>query len=155
MSTLQKVLACGLSLAVAFAAGRYTVPSVVKTVTNSVDSSKQAQKQDTQTVRHKEVTVTETTKPDGTKTKVTKTITDTDRKSDTKSVSLDNSATQTSKEVTKKSGISVSALAGLSAHDLTSPVYGLSLQAPVLGPITAGAWGLSDLTFGVSLGINF
>lgn len=36
-----------------------------------------------------------------------------------------------------------------------TPVYGLSIQKEVLGPITAGVWGLNSGTIGISLGVNF
>lgn len=48
----------------------------------------------------------------------------------------------------------VSALAGIDAHTLT-PIYGISATRQLVGPITAGAFALTNGVLGLSVGISF
>jgi hypothetical protein len=53
----------------------------------------------------------------------------------------------------KKTNVSV-----LMSNDFSArfkPVYGISVQRELLGPITVGVFGLTNSTVGVSIGINF
>jgi hypothetical protein len=150
MSDFLKKIGVGLIVAALFfALGRYTSPSKVivqtKTVTVEVEKEKQEQNIKTQT--------TETIKPDGTKVISSTTDTSTQTNIDTNI----NTNSSTTKETTyAKDGITLSALAGL---DVTNPtrglIYGASISRPLLGPITTGLWGMTNGTFGVSIGLKF
>lgn len=126
----------------------------IKTEVKTAETTTKVEQTKTDTDRHKETTTTETVKPDGTKETTTKVVEDTTRKTLTKDSETDKKTSDIVKDSSSK--ISLSLLVGADAHNLFSPpVYGLSLTKPVLGPITAGIWGLSNLTFGVSVGLTF
>ncbi|MFN9955213.1 MAG: hypothetical protein ACK55I_19125, partial [bacterium] len=57
------------------------------------------------------------------------------------------------KEVTNKGSFNISVLAGSSVP--INGVLGVSATKSVLGPITVGAWGLTNGTAGLSVGLNF
>lgn len=144
-SASKKILVGLLALFVAFAFGRVSAP------TKTVEVDRKQVNTNTDRDKHKETVVTEVSKPDGTKTTVTKTTEDT---------KTDRNTTETdvkSKEVTTNtSKVTVAALVGFRLSDLTKPpVYGLSVYRPILGPITVGVWGLSDTTLGLSVGLSF
>lgn len=105
-----------------------------------VEVTKEVVKTDIQTVTH---TVTQ---PGGVIETTTTTIDRTQR-------------TETSKNstvVAKRSTINVSALV---ANDFSTgslkPLYGVSVSKEVIGQITVGAFGLTNGTLGLSLGLNF
>ncbi len=56
-----------------------------------------------------------------------------------------------------KKPLNVSALAGydFSSPRSLSPIYGISVNKEVLGPLTVGAYGLTNGIIGVSIGVNF
>jgi hypothetical protein len=128
---------------VSFAFGRYSAPTIPNSTTKT-ETQKDVQK-DTDT--HKTTTVTET--PDG--KKITTIIEDTTTKS--------NSQTDTKKDQTiqapKTSVINISALAGLDTGRGFVPTYGISASKELIGPITVGAFGLTNGTIGLSVGVNF
>lgn len=159
LSRNQKIGVVAVSLLVSFAAGRYTVTETIKTKTETIETEKK--KEDTVIVKKRDknvkIVVTETDRPDGTKiittvtTDLTKSSVDTNTKlSDTGSKTSDSS----SSTVKGESKVSLSALGGV---DMTNGhlLYGLSVIRPVLGPITVGAFGLSDGTIGASVGVSF
>ncbi len=133
-------------LLVAFAGGYYLAPSKVETKVVEIEK-----KTDTERDKHRETTTTETVKPDGTKQVVTIMVEDTntkrktETKEDTKSVSAP----------APRPRISLSALGGLPVSYPFTPVFGAHVSKEILGPITIGAWGLSSMTFGISMGVNF
>jgi len=156
MSSKIKVLIAGFVVLTAFAVGRYTVPEVIKTVTKTVEVEKKTEDKKTDSQDHKKVTIVDTVKPDGTKTRIT-TITD-DR--DTKTV--DNSTDNTTKSETQSKEVSrgsqpltVSLLASENISAPGVPVYGLAITRPVLGPITLGAFAFTNSTVGLSIGLTF
>ena len=160
MTTKTKIIVASVSLLTAFALGRYTVPTKTKIEVRTVTVEKTIDKTQTQTDqdKHKETTVTETIKPDGTKQTVTQTVEDTQTQKDQKTV--DTSQTQTTQDKTKEitrqgSPVTILALAGVSYHNLSTPVYGASVSRNLLGPISMGVWGLSSGTFGVGVGLSF
>lgn len=67
--------------------------------------------------------------------------------------------TKTEKElviVPRKSVLSVSALvSGNFVANRFEPIYGIAVSKEVFGPFTAGAFGLTNGTLGLSVGINF
>lgn len=167
--TTKQILIASLGLLLLGAAfGRFTTPEKVrvetKTVTVEVEKKQEQQKTNTDTDRdrHRETTTTEITKPDGTREVVTHTTDDTktDRHTDqvknTDTESTKNESASTMKEVTRGSSpVTVSALLGVKLS-LSSPVvYGAAVSRPILGPVTVGAFGMSDATLGVSLGLTF
>lgn len=60
--------------------------------------------------------------------------------------------TDTETKVKERSKLAISALAGT---DLSKPIYGAAVSKEVLGPITIGIFGLSNASFGASVGLNF
>lgn len=124
-------------LILAFAFGRYSVKQTTAVVTKEVEKEKQQDK-------HK---VTVITKKNG---EETTTITE-DTKTHTDTNSLD-----IVKEITqgKSSMINISGLAGMDINS-KQPVYGLSASKEFLGPVTLGAFFLTNKTVGVSIGVNF
>lgn len=102
----------------------------------------------------KETTTTTTTTPDGTKTQVTTTVEDTktvkrvDKKTDT--------VTQETKTPVYQDKVNISLLAGVARGSTLNPlIFGASVTKPILGPITVGIWGFTDLSCGVSIGVQF
>ncbi len=156
MTTKYKILTVSIALVGAFAAGRWAAPEKVRIETKTVEVEKT--KTDTDRDKHKSTTVTETTKPDGTKTTVTQTTEDT--KTDRKTVTVDDKTSDTVKEATRgTSKVTVAGLMGVRLDQLgkaaTPFVYGLSVSKPIIGPIAVELWGLSDLSTGVGLGFTF
>ncbi len=163
MTLKAKVIVGVIALAVAFAFGRFTTP--VKTVIDQklVETNQELVKKLAEETkrRHTETVVKEVVRPDGTRETESKTTTDTqtDKKVDTEKTSEIDRVATTHKEVIQASSkVTISALYGvrLSGFSSSPPVvYGGSIQRPLLGPVTLGLFGLSDLTFGASLGVAF
>lgn len=130
------ITACIASALVSAGVTRYYFPSVqVKTVETTQDIVKT----DVQTVTH-------TIKlPNGNLDTVT-TITDHSQRTEV--------STQTTQVKSRTLNIS-----GIVANDFSTrqllPIYGASMTKEVLGPFTAGLFGLSNGTLGVSVGISF
>lgn len=60
---------------------------------------------------------------------------------------------ETSRDSSK---VTISALVGAKiSYPLGTPTYGVHVSRPLLGPITVGLWGMSDVTGGVSIGLQF
>lgn len=142
MTITHKLILAFLALVAAFAFGRYSVQS--KTVDKQTNTSTTSDKD-----IHKHTTTTTTEAPDGSK----KTVTIIDENSDTKKDIQQDTTTHI--DVASKSTLNVSALAGVDYHDFTKPIYGLSINKNVLGPITVGAYGMTSGLVGLSVGINF
>lgn len=152
MNTKTIVIASVVALLVAFAVGRWSAPEKVKIQTVTVEKKTDDKKTDTDD--HKVTTITETDKPDGTKTKVT-VISD---NKDTQVVDkkTDDLTQTTTKEVDRSSSkVTISALAAVNVTKLGVPIYGASVSKPILGPITVGIFGLQNGTAGVSVGLSF
>lgn len=159
--SIKTIVIVSLILAsTAYAAGRWSAPERVQIVTKTVEVEKKVidAKTDLEKDKHKETVVTETVNPDGTKSTVTKTVEDTKtgKKTETSTVDDTSKASDTVKETLYSSSkVTVSLLAGMSLSGPITPVYGLSLTRPVLGPITFGAWGLTSGVVGLSVGLTF
>lgn len=115
----------------AFYLGRYSAPKT--TTDKSVEETKNT---------HTETTTIK--QPDGT----VKTVTVTDT---SKQVSKD-TKTSVAPNVSK---VNVSLLSGYDYAYTSRPVYGVSISKEVIGPVTAGVFGLSNGIVGVSVGVNF
>jgi hypothetical protein len=158
-----------------YALGRYVAPN--KVVTHEVTRVETVTKVDTQAQeRVKELTAQldtlqrhthteKTVKPDGTKTTVTDTTVDrsVDTHKDTTADAEQKQTSQTStvREVTKTVEVSrarpdwrVGALVGF---DINSKAfsYGATVERRILGPLSVGAWGLSNGVGGISLTLEF
>lgn len=144
MSNRLIILLALLIAVLFFALGQYTGKSTTTITDKKINDVKN-------TDTHENETITEVKKPDGTVTTVTTINTDVTT-TDKKDVDV------LSKTITKTSSpkTNISLLAGTSTHDIFGPPsYGLSVNREVAGPITIGAFGLTNGTFGVSLGITF
>jgi hypothetical protein len=150
-----------VALVVAFAAGRWAAPTKVVYHATSVTADKKTESinTDSNQNKHIETKVTQSDSKDGTKVVVTE-ITEDD---ETVRAKTSNTSEETQKTETRDKTViynspkvTISALAGLSVHDLSvpSPVYGASVSKQVLGPISAGIWGLSNGVFGLSIGVS-
>lgn len=139
MSLTDKIIVCFTALIVAFALGRYS---------KTVDTTSQTTTQVEKAQDKEEHTVTQTVKKvDGT---VVTTITD-----DTSTKT--NQITNQTKDSTAKANSTLN-ISALVANDFKNPfqlVYGVSITKQLLGPITVGAFGLTNQTIGVSIGVNF
>jgi hypothetical protein len=143
MSSQSKIIVSVIVLAAAFAAGRQSVPEKVKTEIKTVEVEKIV------TVVKKEV-VTIVENPDGSKQTTIVTDTRTDSQTNT------NASNQTTEETKKNKKLNVSILAGTSpSFNLTELVYGASISKEVVGPVTVGAWALTNRSVGISVGLNF
>ena len=146
MTTKHKIGIVVVSLLVAFAAGRYSAhaPAVKTTSVAVVDTAI-----DTTRETHKKTVITKS--PNGIETT---TITE---NTDVLSEKRQDETLKTSTTVTpaRVGTLNLSALAGVRTTDRFLPVYGLSVSKEIIGPVTAGLWGLTSGTVGVSVGINF
>lgn len=166
MNTKEKVgaIASAVILIIGTAIGYYLAPTKVKVETKIVEVEKKTEQRKTDTDRdkRKETTVTEITKPDGTKEVVTRTVEDTKttRKTETE-IEEDRKRNTERKEETSKSGrlLGLSLLTGVSglSNGLTSVqmVYGVHATYTVFGPVSLGVWGMSNVSGGLSVGFNF
>lgn len=131
MTDKIRVLLVGLALIAAFAAGEIKGQRDKESET---DTSKQKD--------HEVITIIE--EPNG---KKTKTIIRDRIKEDTKTIV---------KEVGNKPKVNVSLLAGVdSLSRLNNPTYGISFNKEFIGPITIGAFGMTNGLIGVSVGMSF
>lgn len=133
----------------AFALGRYSVPQAeVTTETKEKTDVKKQVDKDTK----KKSTTTVVESPTGDKTTTTVVEEETSiHKDTTESRSTD---TLSISVPAVRSAVSISALVGVSRDRLTTPIYGLQVSKEILGPITIGAFGMTNGVFGVSIGVN-
>lgn len=151
METRTKVIIASLSLVSSFALGRFTTPVKVITETKTIEVEKKEKTKDKE--KHKRTEVIEVVKPDG--SKETHTIITDDTESHSKSTDNKTVNTDTRTETTRNSSpVTISALGGMSADDLGKPIYGLSITKSILGPITVGAFGMTNRVVGISLGLT-
>ena len=155
METKTKAIIAVAALATAFAFGRYTTPVKIVEVTKTVEVEKKTDEQNASRERrnHKKIVETEITKPDGTKEKTT-TITDeseTTTERSSKDITESSRESESSKETVRGGGrVVVSVL-----YDPFHQAYGGSVSKEILGPINAGVFGLTNSSFGVSVGLSF
>lgn len=147
MKTTNKIIVFTVISVGAFALGRYSVPEKVRVETKVVEVEKKEIKKD----KKSETVIVKVTKPDGTVEEHTTIVSGetTDINKNVNTVS-----NQNSEIVRGDIKLSVSALVGTDLST-NNPVYGASLTTPVLGPILLGAFGLTNKTFGLSVGLTF
>ena len=142
MKLTEKLVAIGIAVVIAL--------QVLLLAGKGKDQPKEVDKTTAVTdakVTKKKTTTVVTKKPDGT------TSTET-------SVTETNGATKTTKGETRKVAATerknaINALVGVDIGKAFVPVYGVSYTREVLGPVTLGAYGLTNGTIGVSIGVNF
>ncbi len=158
MSETKKLIALILVCSgLGYALGRWMTPEKVRVETKTVEVKTDDKHTDAERDKHRETTVVEVKKPDGTVERTTKTTEDSQTKKTTDDKTTDSTTAETSKEVTGHSSpVSILALGGVPlGFPLGSPVYGAAAFRPLIGPITVGLWGLSNATGGVAVGLTF
>jgi hypothetical protein len=141
MSNRTIIIIALVALLTSFAVGRFTAPEHIKIQEKIVTVEKVVVQ-----VQHEVKTVV--TKPDGSSTSTT--VTDTNTHSNTDS----NSSTISKDIPVNKNIVSISALVGTHVLPFGDQVYGASISKNFIGPVRLGVWGLSDKTFGFSLGLD-
>ncbi len=135
MKRIVIIIVC--SLLVGYVGGRYGHPvkvtetKVVEVAIEKQDKSRTAK--------------VETLRPDGTRVIREKTFKDVDTQTTKR--------TEAHKVVENTAGTNISVLAGVSVGQ--PPVWGVHMQHALIGPITAGAFVLTNGTAGVSIGLGF
>ena len=146
MSLKIKLISCITIAAAVFALGRYSVdPPTVASTVNRVTTTDLDQDKDT----HKKTVIVKA--PSGIETT---TITE-DTVTDTKEHQDDVLKSATTVTPQKRIALNLSVLSGVQPFVGLKPVYGVSVSKEVVGPVTAGLWGLSDGTVGISVGLDF
>lgn len=136
MAVKTTVLIGLISLLVGLAAGRYSLPAKVVTKTVTVAQTDR-QSTDRSTITHKS---------DGTVVIQRNVVTATEK----------HETGESSKSVEHYTAKwTVSGLVGIQPLNAKTPAYGAGVDYRVLGPIEVGAWGLSDGTVGLRLGLSF
>lgn len=160
-----KIIIAGLVILLGgVAIGRYTLPAkvVTKTETQIVTQvvTKTVEVDKTDYHKNKVLVETVTTKPDGTvvrkrefldKSEIVK---DDRTNTDTNSNSSTTTHTESSKTYANDKG-SVRALVARNMDHISEDIYGVGVEKKILGPFTLGAFGLTDKTLGLSLGMTF
>ena len=151
-------------LAAGIAIGRYTLPAkvITKVETKEVthEATKTVEVDKTDYYKNKVLVEITTTKPDGTVIRerkfIDKSIINRDDKKNTdeKKDSEKDSKKEESKTYNSNSG-SVRALIARNTDRLSEDIYGIHVEKRIVGPFTLGAFGLTDKTLGLSLGMNF
>lgn len=146
MTTKTKVIIAVISLATAFAFGRYSnqAPTVKTEINKNTDTN-------TKTATDKKKVTVITKDRDGKETTV---ITEEDKTIVDKNKNISETISQTIIPP-KRNIINISALAGMDTLNSFRPVYGISANKEFIGPITIGAYGLTNGVLGISIGLNF
>ena len=149
ISTKTKTILISSSLLISFAMGRYSnnTPEIKETKKVEESIQKQVDEQS-----HTQTVIVYTKDPKG-QPVVTETITN---DTETKTKDIEKVTEQDTKDSIppKRNQWAVSGLFGLPAPGNT-PSYGLHVTKEVLGPITVGAFGMTNGTLGLSIGVTF
>ena len=147
MTTEHKLALGVIALLAAFACGRYSVQApTIKTTEVSKTDTKVDENKDT----HETIVTTKTPKGD---IKTVETIDSTVHEDTTQ-----DNVTQIQQTITppKTGTLNISGLIGNDfSKGLSGEVYGASVTKEVLGPVSLGAWGLTNGTVGLSIGLSF
>jgi hypothetical protein len=142
-----KIVVVIVALGVSFAFGRYSVtPPNTKTVETVKTDTKE------QTDQNKHI-VTVITKDCKTGKEVTTITEDDSLRQREVQKTVDNLLQTVTQQ--QRGRINISALGGASFSDSLKPVYGVSANKEFIGPITLGAFGLSNGVVGLQIGVNF
>jgi hypothetical protein len=173
MEVSVKNLVIGASVAVvaSFMVGRFTVPTKVvtkteiQTVVKTVEVAKEMKKTDQK--KDRDVVITETTKPDGTKVKETHYVSHSDTvtldtRTDTKNTQASTDIKSETITTNEKGNWNIAALAGVNSKDelwQKQIGYGAIVQRRIIGPFYLGGYangfGSSSQSYGVSIGGSF
>ena len=148
----REIIAVAVGLAFMFALGRYSAPSQsnTKATEDKHSDTKTEEAKDTHVVSHTVITK----EPTGAVKTDTTTTTDVVVHEDTDTIVADKTTSETTQQ--KRSKINISAIVGTQiGSNFGQPIYGVSAQKQFIGPLTIGAFGLSNGTVGVSLGLDF
>lgn len=152
LTTKQKYGIAGLSIIIAFAAGRFSARS--PEIKTEISAQTQLQ-QDKEKNTHTETTITTVKTPDGT-VKTVKQINEiSNTRTDTSVVSDIKEKQDIIPPKTNLLNISALVSADMSKGLFQPPSYGVSVSREVLGPITAGGFALTNGVIGISIGLNF
>lgn len=149
-STGAKIGLCLIACGALFAAGRYSVDTTPASHTVTDAKAETDVKKDVNS--HTETTIVKVQEKGKT---VTTTKIDQVKDADTVTVAVTQTHTDATITPAVRKTLNLSVLVGTSTSNFGQPMYGLSVNKEVLGPITVGAYGLNNGTFGVSLGLNF
>lgn len=161
MDTKTKIIVCTASLATAFAVGRFTTPSKVITETKIVEVEKKVEVVKETKAKDKKKTTKTVIKisPSGEKTITKEQVSETKSQTDKGSVSSTDSSKssdESKKTTNNNSSLNISVLAGKRLGDPLEPIaFGGHVTKNVIGPVTIGIFGLSNMTFGASVGLQF
>lgn len=140
-----KYIVAILLLLLAYAGGRYLQPAKIETVIQEKIVTKEVIKKDVVTE------IREIVKPDGTKETVTIIKDKTEIAKDTqKDLKVDKII------VNSKPNFKLAGLTGIDANpNGNTIIYGISVEKRIFGPVSAGIWGLTNKTGGLSVSVEF
>lgn len=144
LSIKTQIIIVFVLLLFGFSFGRYSAPTIPNTKTDTKTDTNT----NTDTNSHKVTVITKDPKTGQETTTITE-----DKNTETKKVT--DTKTDTIVTAPKSSVINISALAGLDTARGFIPTYGISANKELIGPVTVGAFGLTNGTIGVSVGLNF
>lgn len=128
--TYQKAILLVLAIIISFAFGRYSVKQIDKV-------------EDVEEHKDTRIVTVIIEKPSGEKVTTVTEETNTD------------TTIHTDLKINKRSTFNVSGLIGTDAFHNFQPIYGISVSKELIGPITIGAYGMTNGIVGLSVGINF
>lgn len=74
---------------------------------------------------------------------------------ETKVVTVKDKNTESKTETKASDQYTINLMAGISKDNLVTPIYGASASKKFIGPISLGAWALTNGTGGLSVGMSF
>ena len=156
ITTRTKIIVAVVGMAACFGLGYYLTPTKtvtkteVKEVIRIVEKAHTDQKNDTTIIE------VETRYPDGTVKIERKTVDKNHIVVDVDKVTTNEKETVVVKTVERLGpDWTISGLASVNVAERRIGAYGLHVQRKILGPIVAGAFGMSDGAVGVSVGLTF
>lgn len=161
LTRTHKIIIVSVAIVGSFALGRWATPERIKIETKTVEIERKTEDNKSKEIEKKNIKIItkEETRADGTKTITTTTQDESTTETLKHDISIDeiNKSTDTIKEVTNSSSkTTISLMAGADVTNIAGGIsYGLSVSRPILGPLTIGAFGMSNKTGGVSVGITF
>jgi hypothetical protein len=163
--TNPKHLAIIAAIATAiFAVGYYLSPAKVETKTVTIEVEKIVEKvvfkENKTENKNTDTVIIETILPDGSKRTETRIV---DRGTITSDIisSLQSEVTKYKEQMREKTveygypSVSLAALVYRNPENIANPEFGIAVSKRIVGPFTAGLFGLQNKTIGLSLGVTF